>query len=213
MWLKRLGVNGARVFLTSLWGSSLETFVGGSTKWGKSLSGASVTDLASFQAAVAELRSPNGHDPSPAAVALWTNPVRWSRFDTNWVTTDTSSPANEQEGNHNATLAAVAQTLPNPPLVVISCGLGSVRDGGVLDNATSAYWASHWEVYKHFYAFSRYVCVRDFLQREAGERGGPVRADTLSSLAETPAENLQAVNCICRYMQSSPGFCCFKCGC
>jgi hypothetical protein len=67
--MHRLGVNGARAFLTTLWGSSLYSFVGGtSTAWGKSLSGTAVNNLATFQAAVAELRTRNGHDPAKASL-------------------------------------------------------------------------------------------------------------------------------------------------
>lgn len=145
--MQRLGVNGARVFLTSLWGSSLYSFSASSTtsKWGKSLSGTSVTDLATFQAAVAELRTPAGHDPT--ATGSWAYPVRFDKFDTRFVTTDTTTKADEQEGNHNATLAALkAMTQLNTPLVVIGCGQGSVKDGGILDTTNPAYWASHWEV-------------------------------------------------------------------
>lgn len=152
--MQRLGVNGARAFLTSLWGSSLQSFVGGSTAWGNSLQGTPVTNLTAFQAAVAELRSPAGHDPAQSSSFRF--PVRWDKFDTKWTTTDVSNKADEQEGNHNATLATLRQ-IPgmSPPLVVISCGLGSVRNGTLLDNTTGDYWRSHWEVYKHFYAFSR----------------------------------------------------------
>ena len=155
VFMQRLGVNGVRIFLTSLWGSSLETFAGGSTSWGKSLSGTPVTNLTSFQSAVAQLRTPNGHNPS--SVGQFRNPVQWAKFETKGATTDTTSgAAGEQEGNHNATLAALAQMAGmNAPLVVIRCGLGSVRDGGELNTTKAAYWAKSWEVYKHFYAFSR----------------------------------------------------------
>lgn len=72
-WMARLGVNSARVFLTATWGLSLESWVG-SSRWGQSLSGSPVTDEASFQAAVAELRTPAGHDP--ALVSRFANPVK-----------------------------------------------------------------------------------------------------------------------------------------
>lgn len=153
--MQRLGVNGARAFLTTLWGSSLYNWVGGTTTaWGKSLSGAAVTNLATFQAAVAELRTRNGHDPAMASSFKY--PVKWATFDTKWVTTVTSSPGDAQEGNHNATLATL-KTIPGmqTPLVALGLGLSSVKDGTVLDTTTAAYWAKSWEVYKHIYAFSR----------------------------------------------------------
>jgi hypothetical protein len=157
IWMRRLRVNGARVFTSALWGTSLQSFVGGSLKWGKSLTGVAVTNLAGFQAAVAELRTPAGRlNPAPSQ---FSHPVRWATLSTKWSTTDTSSSANMQEGNHNATCSTLQQILPNAPLVVIGCGLGSIRDSGVLDTSSPAYWASHWEVYKHFYAFSWCVCV------------------------------------------------------
>lgn len=74
LWMSRLGTNSARVFLSALWGASLESWVGGSTKWGLSLSGTPVTDVESFQAAVAQLRTPAGHDPAQAS--SFANPVR-----------------------------------------------------------------------------------------------------------------------------------------
>lgn len=77
MWMRRLGVNHGRVFLTTLWGSSLAGWVGSST-WGKSLDGADVATRAAFDAAVATLRTPAGHNPAMAGT--FANPVKWAQF-------------------------------------------------------------------------------------------------------------------------------------
>ena len=61
----------------------------------------------------------------------------------------------EESGNYNATLAALTALQPLPPLVMLGVSMGSVKDSAVLDNTTAAYWASHWELYKHVYAFSK----------------------------------------------------------
>jgi hypothetical protein len=203
IWLRRLGVNGARVFTTATWGSKLNSATWtGTTNWGKSLSGVTVVDQTTFEAAVAELRTTAGHTPSSAA--SWAFPVKWSKFDSKFNTTVTSAPADEQEGNHDATLATVSSTLPNNALVVISLGLSSIgQDASVLDTATAgeraplaaaavpppagllapgtdvvcvhhpcchahttAYWSKSWEVYKHIYAFSRYLWVRNITRLE-----------------------------------------------
>lgn len=156
VWMRRQGVQASRAFLSSLWGSSLQTWVGGSSAWGKNLNGTLVnSSQADFELAVAQLRTPAGHDPAQAS--KFKNPVKWSAFDSKWSTTITASKADEQEGNHNATLAALLAINPQPPLVVIGCGAGSVRDSSIMDTTQPAYWQSRWELYRHFYAFSRWV--------------------------------------------------------
>ena len=72
-----------------------------------------------------------------------------------WPTTSTGSPSGEESGNYTATLAALTALQPLPPLVMLGVSMGSVKDSAVLDNTTAAYWASHWELYKHVYAFSK----------------------------------------------------------
>jgi hypothetical protein len=72
-------------------------------------------------------------------LACYRYPVKWSTFDSKWVTTDTATAADKQEGNHNATLATL-RTIPGmqTPLVVLGLGLSSVKDGTVLDTTTAA---------------------------------------------------------------------------
>lgn len=57
--------------------------------------------------------------------------------------TTATPPADQQEGNHQATLEELAK-LPFAPLVVISCGAGSVKDSAILDKGLATYWQSHW---------------------------------------------------------------------
>lgn len=149
IWFKRSGVNAARLF-TSM-GGSLVNFVG-SANWGRSLSGTAVTSQATLAAAIKELRTPAGHSPT----AIWATPVQWSKYDALWTLTDTSSPANEEEGNYDATLSTFSG-LGITPVLVFGLGLGSIKDAHVIDNTTAAYWASRWEQYKAFYSFSQCV--------------------------------------------------------
>lgn len=66
-------VNSIRVFLAPQ--KDLREGVGNS--FGKSLSGKTVSSLAAYDAAVAELRTSAGHDPA----ATWADPVNWLMYD------------------------------------------------------------------------------------------------------------------------------------
>lgn len=113
LWHRRLGVNGARVFTSTLWNvGGLEAWVG-AARWGRSLNGTLVNTLADFQAAMATLRSPSGHDPAQAA--QFATPVLWPLFEAKWKTV--RGPAAELP--HAPTRARArlrrAQLAPAPP--------------------------------------------------------------------------------------------------
>jgi hypothetical protein len=70
----------------------------GSLNYGKDLNGNLVSNWVQWQAAVALLRTPAGHDPS----ASWANPARWMQVEQTLAATD---PTSEIDGNPNATSA------------------------------------------------------------------------------------------------------------
>ncbi len=137
---------GARLFgVGGLYGGSLRATVGTSV-WGSSLSGTAVNSQASFNAAVAQLRSVNGR--SPSASGVWTNPPQWARVEAALATTDDSEPSEEIDGNPNATVASLA-ALGIVPLAVTQIGCSSF-DFTVDSPAqgAAAYWGERWELYK-----------------------------------------------------------------
>jgi hypothetical protein len=82
---------GARVFgLGGISGGTLLNTVGSLT-WGKDLNGVPVTNWATFQAAVALLRTPSGH----SLTATWANPPVFAKVEVTLATTDTSAPSEE----------------------------------------------------------------------------------------------------------------------
>jgi hypothetical protein len=150
-----------------------------------------VVDLASFNAAVATLRSPAGHDISPAGVAAWTTPPLWSKVELTLATTDISAPSEEIDGNVNATIASLA-SIGFVPLVVTQVSCASF-DFATMDNTQAAYWGERWcarvrgalqrlcdalaepfpsarrELYKHQYILSRYTWVRGIRKIECAQ--------------------------------------------
>jgi hypothetical protein len=133
--------------------------VGGSSAFGKNLNGVVVDSLAAFNAAVALLRTPAGHDINNAGGLA--KPAQWATVEEVLATTDTSEPSQEIDGNPAASVASLA-TINIIPLVVtqISCKTFDFTvdspDGG---NAT-AYFKERWELYKHQYVLSRWTYMR-----------------------------------------------------
>lgn len=74
-WVKffeRLGVNGARIFVT--FATDLRNFIG--KNWGKDLNSSNVVDQSSFNQAVSTLRTANGRSQTYP----WSNPIKWSKL-------------------------------------------------------------------------------------------------------------------------------------
>lgn len=70
---KSVQVNAIRLFLSPR--KDLREMVGES--YGKSLSGITVSSRLRYDAAVAQLRTPEGHDPA----ARWANPINWIMYE------------------------------------------------------------------------------------------------------------------------------------
>lgn len=163
-WMRRLAATSSRAFLASILGKDLQSFVGGADAWGKALDGTPVTSAAAFSAAATALRQPAGHDPAQAS--SFANPVNWGSLDSRWLKVFNSSAGTAQEGSHDATLAELAGIQAVRPLVVISLKQSAVAGGDTVDVGSAAYWQARWETYKHFYAFCRYLYLRNITSIE-----------------------------------------------
>jgi hypothetical protein len=149
-----VAVADARLFGTGgIAGSSLRTTVSGT--WGNSLDNTPVTSSATFEAAVARLRTPDGHNP--ARTSAFARPAQFAAVETELATSATSG-ADAIDGNANATVAKLAR-IGIAPLVVTQIGCGSF-DFTTDAPTDAAYWAERWELYKHQTVLSRWAFVR-----------------------------------------------------
>ena len=142
-------------------GGSIRTTVG-SSNWGNDLSGAPVTTLAAFNAAVAQLRTSQGRNP--AAAGSFANPPQWAIVESVLALTDTSSASNAIDGNPAATVASLA-SIGIVPLAVtqLSC---KTFDFTADSPSTPGYFGERWELYKHQYVLSRWLYVRGIVKME-----------------------------------------------
>lgn len=163
--LKYFGVNSARSFGMNGLGttSTLQSFATQSSgTWGNSMNGTAVTDLASFQAAVAELRKPDGHNPAQALHYAY--PVRWSQIDNNMATTDLTSAASALQGNPLNTITELNSIGVN--LLSTQWLTCSNFAFSTLDPTQSIYWGERFELYKHQYALSTWSYKRGITKFE-----------------------------------------------
>lgn len=116
--------------------------------WGADLNGSPVTSLATFNTALSQLRSYNGHTPG---LGTWTNSPRWATLE---LMLDRGSGG--PTGASMASMVAAAQSAGVTPLLVfwLSCNYFAFS---TLDVSKPAYWAEHWELYKHTYAGARWA--------------------------------------------------------
>ena len=143
--MKRLGVNGVRIFglagnLSTTTG--LKGFITGPPApgvWGNDMNNQPVSSAATFSAAVALLRTPAGHLAS--AAASYANPPRWSAFNSMMQ----YSTLTKAEGQ--SMQAQVQQLIANglEPLLVfwMAC---PVYNFTTLDSNAAAYWGERWEL-------------------------------------------------------------------
>jgi len=156
-YMKRLGVNGVRIFgLAGSIPSSTATTLGlqswvvaGGGTWGADFSGVAVSGLASFQTAVSYMRSYNGHTPSLAFT--WSNPPRWATFE-GMLDNNLGGPT----GGSLLQSVTSLQGMGIEPLLVfwLSCSNFAFS---TLDVSNPTYWAQSWELYKHTYMAMRWA--------------------------------------------------------
>lgn len=141
-------------------GGSIKTTVTGT--WGNDLNNVPVTSLAGFNAAVALLRTPAGHNP--ASAGSFANPPAWSIIEAQLALTDNSKPSNAIDSNPNATLASLA-AIGLVPLCVtqLSC---KTFDFTVDLPSQPGYFGERWELYKHQYVLARWLYVRGVVKQE-----------------------------------------------
>jgi hypothetical protein len=111
----------------------------GTANWGQDLNGAPVTSLATFNAAVAQLRAPAGHNP--ALAANYAYPPPWAVIDANGaaVIGDTTDYNPAQSGNADNTIAQMSAMLGVRPVAVMHMGCGSFVFS-TLDTTSPTYW-------------------------------------------------------------------------
>lgn len=113
--------------------TGLQTWVtAAGAPWGADLNGVAVSNLATFTAAVSQLRSYAGHTPG---IMAWANPPRWPAFDMMM-----SSSVGGPTGNSMAAQVAGLQANGITPLLVfwLSC---TVFQFSTLDVSKATYWA------------------------------------------------------------------------
>lgn len=132
------------MFVTST--TNLRTFIGNS-QWGRDLNGVNVTNKGEFQAAIGDLRSPNGRNTT----YNWRNPVKWSLVFKN-INTTSRAIYGSDENTINTLINMKINTL-----VVEHMGCGSsstILSFDSMDPTAPSYWAERWELYKHSYAMA-----------------------------------------------------------
>jgi hypothetical protein len=107
--------------------------------WGQDMNGAPVTTLAAFNAAVAQLRAPAGHNP--ALVGNYAYPPPWAVIEANGaaVIGDTTDYNPAQSGNADNTIAQMSAMLGVRPVAVMHMGCGSFVFS-TLDATSATYW-------------------------------------------------------------------------
>jgi len=129
--------------------------------WGNDMSNKPVTNQAQFNAAVATLRTPAGHDPSKAST--FARPPLWALYDTS-MNTGAIGGTVDVSGTVTNT---VAQLIANgiEPLLVMQLGC-STFSFTTFDWANATYWGERWELYKHQYIMARWAYVRGITRFE-----------------------------------------------
>ena len=120
--------------------------------WGADLTGAAVTNLATWQAAVTLLRTPAAHNP--ANPSSYPNPPRWAAFDRMQNTTSVAADGLSMQG-----IVQGLQSINVEPLLMFWMGCG-VFSFSTMNPAQPAYWAERWELYKHQYMGAPWAYIR-----------------------------------------------------
>ena len=118
-----------------------------------------VNSESAFVNATAQLRSPNGHDPTYIG---WTNPIIWGKIDKALKTSETGAGA--VDGNPENTIASLKK-LGISPLAVAQIGCSTFSFSTMVPTA-AAYWAERWEYYKIRYAVARWLWLRGVVEIE-----------------------------------------------
>lgn len=108
--------------------------------WGNALDNTPVASQASFNAAVSQLRSPNGRAPNAYP---WPNPVRWTGFEFLM-----NGSFNGATGQSIELAVRQAQAAGVEPLLVFYLPCSQYKFTS-LDPATAAYWAERWRAHPH----------------------------------------------------------------
>jgi hypothetical protein len=118
--------------------------------------------MATFQAAVAELRKPNGHNPAYASTYAY--PVRWAQIEINMNTTDLTSASSALQGNPANSFKYLnsigVNMLSTQWLTCSNYAFSS------LDPTAAIYWGERFELYKHQHALATWAYKRGITKFE-----------------------------------------------
>ena len=126
----------------------------GALAWGTSMSGAAVTNISTYTAAVSDLRSWAGHNPANAG--NWVYPPPYALID--WWNNqgDQTGFSWQVTGPPSYVINATYANLGYRPMVVAHLGCGSFSFS-TIDPTSPTYWAEHWELYKFTYAAAQWL--------------------------------------------------------
>jgi len=141
-WYKRLGVNAARNFVQSF--SSLTAFVT-AEQYGQDLNGIPVTNRDQYMAAVASVRTPDGHTPS-ATQTTYKNPIKFQKFVAAQSSFGGVTSLSDTEAAAVANYAAIG--LQSMFVLQSSCNFHQFTTE---DSNQPVFWAERWEIYKYAY--------------------------------------------------------------
>ena len=148
--MKRLGNNAARVFIEPV--DTIQGFLSNNKNtWGLDLNGINVTSNATFQAAVATLRTANGRN----ATYPWANPFPYTALNTLIATV--VEPIYGSSDNIITSLKNIGLTT-----ILLAEHIGSSGSNvhfvfSTLDSTTTTFWTEAWELYQFSYAEALYA--------------------------------------------------------
>lgn len=152
--MQRLGTNSARVFVEPV--ATIQGFLSNNkNKWGEDLNGNNVTSSATFQAAVATLRSANGRNWSYP----WANPFPYQA-----LVTSIGSVSQAIYGSTESIIDSLRSIgIEN---ILVAQHIGSSASAvsfsfSTLDPTTTTYWTEAWEVYQFSYAEAYWAWEKD----------------------------------------------------
>jgi hypothetical protein len=138
---QRLGASAARLFPASRLPWANVT----GTSYGLSLSGVAVGTQDQWLAAVAELRTPEGHDPANTA---WAQPIQWADYANNLL-----NRYQDPTISFTADIQVLASLGMEPELILpgLCSSLSFIPNFASEDISTPQYWLERWELYRIIY--------------------------------------------------------------
>jgi hypothetical protein len=145
--VKRLGVNAARFFVNPIF--NIKSFVG--SIWGNDLNNNTISNLTEFYAAIAQLRTPNGRNPSYP----WPNPLKWTALYTTLTTVTTPV-----YGSYDNTVNQLNSLKTMNSILMVQNIAYTNLPLTTQNSALPIYWGERFELYKISYALAWYAASK-----------------------------------------------------